>query len=417
MAATMPATPKPSQRDSRVVQTQRADDARSTSAIEVPSNVPIGMKTLMEELASAGQALPETMRLAVEERAAIWNGSFKPVNAWEMWVLETTSLASLRLEACERSRVTRVCNQAQRASRREIWEVDQAEAVAETVAKFSKDPVRMIAKLRRSAQGVRRLLADWAELRAILDDLGTWDENARRLAFRLQGRPSELWSSDPMCQGRTNLDQNRTLVDRYTADLNRLLETGLIDQDELDRLGAVTGAAFDHSSEADQLRRCASQIERSLKWAVRQFKNGRHDFDPTIKPPPPSPFLPPSDPDSDSESDSNEGGYDTNNDASSEPINRIEPAAMPIPEPAPPVEKKVEGFLSRAARKVFETTRALSVSASPPTAPPSSPSLKVKGKESEARRLRREYDELQRIRKESRSHIRRKRAKGTLAAA
>ena len=128
-----------------------------------------------------------------------------------------------------------------------------------------------------------------------------------------------------------------------------------------------------------------------MKWAVSQFKKGRHDFDPSIKPPAPArPWS----------------SSDDFPDSGPEPIAQVEPIAV---EAAAKVEMKPEGFLSRAARKVSETTQALSVSMKSAAAP----SVVAAASASSRDQAR---NERERLRKEAPARRKRKRAMGTLAA-
>ena len=392
---------KPPPSDARL-EANRANAQKSTGPTSDDGKRRSRMNALKHGLSGAGVAMPETMRLAVQERTAGWASSFKPLNPWELWLLEITAITTLRLEVCEQSRLMSVVLKAQRADHAEIWEVDRENEVAETLAKFAQDPVQQVAKLRQTVQGVRWLLARWEDLRAVLDSRGTWEMATRGLAFRMQGRPIELLASDPLLSlGKGNLQEFRGLVNREIAKLTKLLERGLVDQNEIERLSAASGATFDHTKEANQIRRYESQNERLMKWAVSQFKKGRHDFDPSIKPPAPARPLSSSDdfPDSGPEPI-----------AQVEPIAQIEAVEAAAVETAAKVEMKPEGFLSRAARKVSETTQALSVSMRSVAAP----SVVAAASASSRDRVRAEQE---RLRKEARARRKRKRAMGKLAPA
>lgn len=412
MVATLTATPKPARRAASA--SPRAFFTEKTSLLgdDSPRATPLSKSPL--DAPSAGERkLPKTLREAVKERAKAWSATFKPGDAWEVWLVEAAALASLKIEACERSRAVRSCNRAERASRPEIWEADREEEVAEIMAKFAKDPVRMVAKLRRIAQGVRKLLSVWKELGAILDELGSWDEPARRLAFRLQGRAPELWSSDPMAQERTTLEQNRALVERQIGELNRLLESGLSRQNEMDRLGAIAGAAFDQTAEGEQLRRASGRLERNFQWFIRQLRIAGQDAAKVSRSVAVAPFpvIEHSLPKEDTEA----------------PIAPVfEPPARPeTSEPAPTgvssvalsvdsgaeAERKARGFLSRAVRETKETTRSL------PALGGSSKPIAASSDQASAKIPVLSRKEIERLRKEERAFRRRRQAKGIVSPA
>ena len=400
MTATPEVLSKPPLSDARI-EANRANAQKSTGPTTDEGKQRSRMNALKHGLSGAGVAMPETMRQAVQERTAGWASSFKPLNPWELWLLEITAITTLRLEVCEQSRLMSVVLKAQRADHPEIWEVDRENEVAETLAKFAHDPVQQVAKLRQTMQGVRWLLARWEDLRGagFARHLGNGDARLgvpdARPADRVLGERSLVVARQGESSRVSRLGRPR---DRQTDEIagtrvgrskrDRTLERGI-------------GATFDHTKEANQIRRYESQNERLMKWAVSQFKKGRHDFDPSIKPPAPTRPWSSSDdfPDSSPEPI-----------AEVEPIAQVEAVAAPAVETAAKVEMKPEGFLSRAARKVSETTQALSVSMRSAAAPSVVASASASSRDRAAH-------EQERLRKEARARRKRKRALGTLASA
>ena len=207
MTATPEVMSKPPPSDARL-EANRANAQKSTGPTSDDGKRRSRMNALKHGLSGAGVAMPETMRLAVQERTAGWASSFKPLNPWELWLLEITAITTLRLEVCEQSRLMSVVLKAQRADHAEIWEVDRENEVAETLAKFAHDPVQQVAKLRQTMQGVRWLLARWEDLRRcwIRAALGKW----RRAAWRsgCKAGRSSCWRVTRCCRSARGISKS-----------------------------------------------------------------------------------------------------------------------------------------------------------------------------------------------------------------
>lgn len=237
---------------------------------------------LKHGLAGSGVALPEDVQAEVARRAEQWNGSFKPVNAWEMWLLEYVALQSVRIETCGKLLSARVALLADRADSA-LWDEDRNALAEELGTQLSRRPGCIVQKMRQSAHGVHWLLCRWEMLRDALRAWGSLNEEQCRLAFDLQGLPAEARATDPVYNGLAGNDDLIALIDREIADLQALIDGGIFDRDEDERLDAADGLVFDDTKEGRQLRRYAKDAENMLKWIVCQFKAGRHLYEGMVR--------------------------------------------------------------------------------------------------------------------------------------
>lgn len=329
-------------------------------------------------IAAEGVVMPDRLRDELVERIAQWNSSFRPANVWECWLLEFVARVTLDVERYDLMLRTRTALLAQRADSKTIWNIDRRAEIARKAENFESEWVALVPELRKSAAGVEWLLKLWEELRQAFGVRGTLSDRQRLLAFKLQGRPVEAMQSDRVQNGTASPEEIRTLFDREIGELRKALADGLSAVDEIERLAVVSGASLDDSAETKSIRRLRSQAVAHLKWANSLFKQGRLDHDPSpksrSKPSGAGPARP-------FDSSSNSA-------AAAEPAVSVVPAInpacavrasvdpSPVAEPADsslfaqvPVsesfaEAKAEGFLSKAARRLLESSRSAFSSAS-----------------------------------------------------
>ena len=233
---------------------------------------------LKHGLSGAGVALPESMEEAVQERAQNWNSSLKPINAWELWLLEFVALNTLRVEECAKMAYQRRRAVAERADSL-LWDEDRNLEVEEIGAKLALKPSETVQRLRQSGYGVHWLLTRWEMLESALKAWGSLNEEQYRLAFHLRGLPIEARAIDPTYNGLSSPEELKELIAGEIALLQALIDDGIFSLDEEERLSAMEGTNLDQTKEGKLLKRYGDQAANLLKWALRQFKNGRHVYE------------------------------------------------------------------------------------------------------------------------------------------
>ena len=335
MAATLP---KPPARDER---TLARDAERSKIQADVTGEEAARYRRLEElkdKLAAEGIVLADHDSARVFERAQEWNSSLRPINAFELWLLEKVAETSLGVDACDKAIGYRRALRSRRAETVEIWRTDRRAEVAKSAREFASEWTVLVPQLKTSAAGIEWLLSRWLELRELLDVRGNWVAPQRLLACKLQGKPIELIVTDPVENGTAKIDDLRALCDREIASLRGLLADGLFHVDEIERLAVVTGQSLDDSSETKALLKLRSQHASHLKWLLAQFKKGRLDHDPSAKKP------------------SSSKPVEAPTFAPVAPVEPISNGKIHAAESVPSVRS--ENFLSKAARRVLETTQA-----------------------------------------------------------
>ena len=145
---------------------------------------------LKHGLTGAGIVLPAEMQAEVKRRAEQWNSSFKPINGWELWLLEFVAMTSLRIDVCSQKLNARQALLAERADSM-LWDEDRNALAEEFGARLASRPSWTVQNLRRGGHGVHWLMSRWEILRDALAAWGTLNEEQCRLAFNLRGLPIE----------------------------------------------------------------------------------------------------------------------------------------------------------------------------------------------------------------------------------
>ncbi len=237
--------------------------------------------------------MPDEEMDAVAEREAQWHGSFKPFEAFDVWLVGTVAVESIRVERCRwheadaRERTAR-CSA-------DFWDEDRRLAAAVLADGLRRRPEVTVRKLRQTAQGLDLLIARWLELAAALEHSGDWDAPHRALALDLLGVAPDRR------QGRTPLDAPEDgltgpqwlarIVERHLGEL-RGLKPDLDAKDAAEQLSAMKGLPPSLDAEVKRLRRYERASMRELQWAVSCLKARKRGFpaagDPSAPPVPPA---------------------------------------------------------------------------------------------------------------------------------
>ena len=258
-----------------------------------------GPKTAEGKLASRGNALKHGMAgtgvvlcegdaAEVARRVEDLEAEFRPASSIGQVLVRRMALHSVRLE---RAAIQEAAALAERVRHAEgDFDDRRAEAVESAFAALALDPAGSVRRLRRTPEGVDRLIDAWQGLAADLRRPSglRWDDARAQLVDRLMGRsPSELSASvaaelsRAICEPASSAGPGAAaegrdrMLDLIGREVAKLVEhRGTIDREaiEADRLGAADRALFDPSAEATLARRYEAAAERGLYRALREFR-------------------------------------------------------------------------------------------------------------------------------------------------
>src|SRR4051794_10986657 len=133
---------------------------------------------LQHGLAGAGIVLPGEEREAAQELAAFWNSSLKPINAFEVSLVDLMALESVRLDRCQQHEDALRELEALRAI--DCWDDDRRLAIEHLALKLPEQPAVIARELQKSAPGCGWMIERWQALVTILKATGTWGKEQTR---------------------------------------------------------------------------------------------------------------------------------------------------------------------------------------------------------------------------------------------
>ncbi|WZO98270.1 hypothetical protein EP7_005330 [Isosphaeraceae bacterium EP7] len=248
--------------------------------------------SLVHGLAGEGAVLPEDTMQAVRERAEQWNSSLRPANAFEMGLVETIAIESIRIDRC------RVEEQLARDFRarqtNDCWADERKAEAARLARSLPARPDETASRLSVTAPGCEWLIGRWQALGHALDKTGAWTDEQRTMALDLLG--VDLAARDmPMFldvdDDATSLGARQALVDDQLERLHARKESSLDDIEDDRREAAAKGLFTVEDPALVLLRRYETASFRRMKWALDQMHKGnktrpddhgfgKRDFDP-----------------------------------------------------------------------------------------------------------------------------------------
>jgi len=141
-------------------------------------------------LAGGTFLMPAEEARAAVDRAAEWNSSLKPFNAFEVYLVDQMAANSVRIEGCQHHERGIRSRNAIRAKLR--WDEDRRLVAEEMGAKLARDPARFAGRLQATLQGCEWMIDRWGRLGRILEAKGAWTEAQTALALDLLGVPKDL---------------------------------------------------------------------------------------------------------------------------------------------------------------------------------------------------------------------------------
>ncbi len=227
-------------------------------------------------LAGGTFLMPAEEARAAVDRAAEWNSSLKPYNAFEVYLVDQMAANSIRIQGCQHQEHGLRSRNAIRAKLR--WDEDRGLAAEEMGAKLSRDPARFARRLQATLQGCDWMIDRWSRLGRILEAKGIWNEAQTALALDLLGVPKDLRDEPNPLEGAA--DDRREVVRVEVQRLECLKSKGLDVLDGHERDAAESGFGPDPDGDLAAIRRFERTCSRRFEWARGQLKAGRHGYPP-----------------------------------------------------------------------------------------------------------------------------------------
>ena len=301
----------------------RANAQRSKGPVTTEGKERSRRNGLKHGMAGQGVVIPEDDHDEVERRVEALEADLNPQSALGVILIRKMALFSVRLERGARQE-SAALNYRVRHAADDFDEarIDQAER---TFDALNDDPRGNLRKLRKSPEGVDRLVLAWQDLRADLarDGRPTWTASHLEQAANLTGLRGDharnsrigalsraVWGDfEALADGEGgSLEEDarkswaRTkLIDRIDAEIGALeIHRDTLDFDliELDRSEAGARVLFDPSKEATLARRYDSEAHRGFFKALKEFRQAEAEFAARAEaeadaPPPPSEVVAP----------------------------------------------------------------------------------------------------------------------------
>jgi hypothetical protein len=223
---------------------------------------------------------------AFARRAEQFNSSLRPMNAFEMNLVETVAAETVRIERCRNEEHLARDFRARRAEH--CWADERRADTAQLARALPRKPDVIAPRLASTAPGCDWLLARWDALGLALDNAGEWTEAQTGLALDMLGIPADLREDtlstplDPPA-GLALIDHLRDLVagriDVLQARKHETLDAIEDEQQEATTLGLL---AVDDPT-LILLRRYETASFRRLRWAINLLHQGRPKALPPLK--------------------------------------------------------------------------------------------------------------------------------------
>jgi hypothetical protein len=305
----------------RRIDANRRNAALSTGPRTAEGKDKSRRNSLIHGLAGEGVVVPQQETEAARMRAEQWNSSLRPMNAFEVGLVETIAIESVRLDRCRieeklardlRGREAGVC-----------WADMRKAEVAKLGKTLSGQPDEVAPKLACTSAGCDWLIVRWFALGKNLIKNGAWTESQATMALDLMGVAADLRELDNPLetpQGVEPMAHLRAIVNHELDELHRRKHEALDAANDDRREAATLGLVAVDDPTLVLLRRYETASFRRMKWAIDLMKKGRsrprdtgptqRDFDPPAwrgqnpaavtkfptprpAPVPPSPTIPP----------------------------------------------------------------------------------------------------------------------------
>jgi hypothetical protein len=237
--------------------------------------------SLIHGLSGNGVVVPEREAQAARELGEQLVSSLRPMNAFEMGLVETIAIEGVRIDRC---RIEERLVRDVRARRAVACWSDERKAEAAKLGRTLGDrPDEVASRLATTSAGCEWLIARWRALGKTLDKKGVWTDEQATLALDLLGVAPELRAMDSpleVPEGVERLEHLRELVESELEGLHDRKE-GMLDEIDDDLREATTlGLIAVDDPTLVLLRRYETASFRRQRWALDMLHKGRQRAEP-----------------------------------------------------------------------------------------------------------------------------------------
>ncbi|WZO97393.1 hypothetical protein EP7_004425 [Isosphaeraceae bacterium EP7] len=260
----------------RRIDANRRNAQRSTGPRTAEGKEKSRRNSLIHGLAGSGVVVPECEAQAAQERGEQLVSSLRPMNAFEMGLVETIAIEGVRIDRC---RIEERLVRDVRARRAVACWGDERKAEAAKLGRTLADrPDEVAARLATTSAGCDWLIARWRALGKGLDKNGGWTAEQKGLAHDLLGIAAELRELDSPLnadEGEETLSHLRELVEGELEGLYDRKEGMLDEIDEDLREATSMGLIAVDDPTLVLLRRYETASFRRQRWALDMLQKGR----------------------------------------------------------------------------------------------------------------------------------------------
>ena len=264
---------------------------------------------LKHGLTGAGVVVAEVDRTEVDRRSEALHRELAPGSTLGAILVGQMAMLSVRMEHSARQEAAATATRVRHSG--EVFDQARKDRIDLLVVGLADDPRAVVGELRRSAEGVDRLFAAWAELRGILTRANPprWYGEHQIRATHLAGlrvgdpdpagfgvlsrairgnfddlSPEEREGLDPQARRESAQGQLLARIDGELAALEAQRATIDPEAVALDRRDAAEVALFDPSREAALARRYESEARRGFFKALKEFRQVEAEIEPESEP-------------------------------------------------------------------------------------------------------------------------------------
>ena len=249
-----------------------------TSIEQVAFSSPFSAEASFLDIPAAMGPLAEAE--AANRRAAELNSSLKPIDVFEVQLVDYVAIQTVRIEQVQQQQRELRAQRAGRAARR--WDDDRRDEAEALAATLGKAPSLVARQLRRTSQGCDWLIARWMQLATFLAAVGALNATQLRLALDLLGFPAEF--RDGPTPFTLDVEGQLALIRAQIDGLEREKAEVLGPIERTERAIAEKGDGPDEDGRLATLYRREQGFSVRLEWAKEQLKKGRHAYSPNDGP-------------------------------------------------------------------------------------------------------------------------------------
>jgi hypothetical protein len=258
------------------IDANRRNAMRSTGPKSAEGKEKSRRNSLVHGLAGAGVVVAEREMNALADRVAMWSASLCPVDAFEMGLVETIAVESLRIERCRVEEDLARDFRARRAGH--CWGDERKAVVAKAARALGRRPAETAMVLASSAPGCDWLIDRWRMLGFALDKAGEWTDEQRNMALDMLGVAADLRDLETPIDAPEDLDAiqfRQALVDDQLERLIGRKEETLDDIEDDLREATALGYAVDLDPALTLIRRYEAASFRRMRWALDLLDKNR----------------------------------------------------------------------------------------------------------------------------------------------